>query len=1103
MLFLLFVLAAILAAPVRADAQLFGKNQVMWRDLTWTGVKSEHYDFLVTLDLDDAHSMATLQNIADHLEGSYVFLSGALKHEFKRRPIIIVTGTHSEFETMRLTGGEYMPEGVGAYVLPRGSRWTNNQDLVMVVKPDFLPPLNWTILTHESGHLFQLSLIGWKFFIEPGMSVEPWLFEASAEYLAGLYAPYTRDDIRRRGQRIAAARTGDPDFGMPTLDELRTGRADPYGKGAMVFLFLEHRFGRERVLALIRDIFGRYEDTRFRESVMDLSEGEYRTAEDIDRANRNYWASVYAVDSLKRPKPYETTANFSGQEVVPMSPFPATSGIPRPSGMATYMTAHPKYGLVIASAPSPVRDAPPYVPDPNHRRRSLDERKSLMLRQRVLTPFMPPKHHETMIGQNWNVWPFNGWDSAVHEDASWAADVRAAIADVTARQHALDLAKATYPRKERGLKGEAKKDHKARTKTYEKDVQVAKKALADAKKALAKLRSKSGVSRVAYFGRRNRDHALFVIDGNTGTFLYTVEFKDLDQAFSPAFSSDGETVYFSAAHKTLRSLYALRLAPNAVAQRMATTGEFPTAPAVSPDGTKLAYVAFVGDYQKLFLLDLATGANRQLTWGEYNDNAPAWNHDGTVLALTSDERDGIWNLWTLDLPTGALRQWTEFYGGAYTCAFMPGENDRVMCSVLMEDDQMKDRVYPNLKLFTIRIGVPLTARTVVQTDDDMRIASAVSKLPAPPPQTLQRMRKVPQGWKLYGNDVYALGSTNSGFAFVLKTDVQNTLATKRFDFFGVHSRHLKIARFGYTNAAHRLEWSAEGFYTKYPLVLELFGMGGQLPSHQEPFGGLTNGQLNWTRRTELGIQGGAKKSFNRFNSIYIGGRIMEQTYDLNYNLLPDGDPLLEDPLIRESQRIGAFLRDSDRRFFGFNVVYRHDSLVYKYETMGPFNGFVANLHGEYAEPIGDKGLGFISGTADLRWYKALTPDVVFAVRGDFIYSTRANGEAMFLGGADTLRRYPYFSIIGNRAAYGSAELRFPIGDIVILKWIPFPVRGFIFGDVARVKLVSDSQPEQPAQDEWSYGFGLQIWALMPLQIECAKTRYEPGMRWNFRIGLGW
>ena len=65
----------------------------------------------------------------------------------------------------------------------------------------------------------------------------------------------------------------------------------------------------------------------------------------------------------------------------------------------------------------------------------------------------------------------------------------------------------------------------------------------------------------------------------------------------------------------------------------------------------------------LFEIDVAGGPARQLTDGDWNDEAPAYSPDGRRVAFSSGRRDDRWDwpasdLWVLDIDSGALTQLT-------------------------------------------------------------------------------------------------------------------------------------------------------------------------------------------------------------------------------------------------------------------------------------------------------------------------------------------------------------------------------------------------------------------------------------------------------------
>lgn len=88
-------------------------------------------------------------------------------------------------------------------------------------------------------------------------------------------------------------------------------------------------------------------------------------------------------------------------------------------------------------------------------------------------------------------------------------------------------------------------------------------------------------------------------------------------------------------------------------------------PAWSPDGKLLAFSAWrTGGYRDILLLELATGAVRELTRDRALDGAPAFSPDGRWLFFDSD-RSGVANILACELATGALWQVTDVLGGAY------------------------------------------------------------------------------------------------------------------------------------------------------------------------------------------------------------------------------------------------------------------------------------------------------------------------------------------------------------------------------------------------------------------------------------------------------
>jgi TolB protein len=72
----------------------------------------------------------------------------------------------------------------------------------------------------------------------------------------------------------------------------------------------------------------------------------------------------------------------------------------------------------------------------------------------------------------------------------------------------------------------------------------------------------------------------------------------------------------------------------------------------SPDGTKVAYDKYVSaDNVEIFVLTLATGISKRLTFNAAGDSSPTWSPDGTKLAFSS-KRSGSYQIWTMNASTG-------------------------------------------------------------------------------------------------------------------------------------------------------------------------------------------------------------------------------------------------------------------------------------------------------------------------------------------------------------------------------------------------------------------------------------------------------------------
>ena len=94
-------------------------------------------------------------------------------------------------------------------------------------------------------------------------------------------------------------------------------------------------------------------------------------------------------------------------------------------------------------------------------------------------------------------------------------------------------------------------------------------------------------------------------------------------------------------------------------------------PRFSPDGQSVAYSAWIhGGYRDIRIVDAHTGAFYEVTHDRAIDQHPVWSPDGKTLYFVSD-RTGIANVYAFDLATRSLKQVTNVLTGAYMPAISP------------------------------------------------------------------------------------------------------------------------------------------------------------------------------------------------------------------------------------------------------------------------------------------------------------------------------------------------------------------------------------------------------------------------------------------------
>ena len=101
-------------------------------------------------------------------------------------------------------------------------------------------------------------------------------------------------------------------------------------------------------------------------------------------------------------------------------------------------------------------------------------------------------------------------------------------------------------------------------------------------------------------------------------------------------------------------------------------------PAWSPDGKTIAFFGYRDGGYDLWAIAPDGSNQHKLTWGAFDDREPVYSHDGTRIAFSSDRGDALgsdYNIWILDLRSGALRQMTKDPGNDYMPTWSPDDKE--------------------------------------------------------------------------------------------------------------------------------------------------------------------------------------------------------------------------------------------------------------------------------------------------------------------------------------------------------------------------------------------------------------------------------------------
>ena len=517
--------------------------------------------------------------------------------------------------------------------------------------------------------------------------------------------------------------------------------------------------------------------------------------------------------------------------------------------------------------------------------------------------------------------------------------------------------------------------------------------------------------RIAYFVRTSKRKSLILRNVLTRKIERRIEMTTVDEPESPDIAADGRRVAFSALRNAVGDVFVLDLVTGEITN--VTNDQFAAyAPTFSPDGSVIIYVVRVSGNNKLFRVNLATGEKTQLTFGT-NDETVAQFIDDDTLVFGSTATDpttpidpevarngNIYNLWTLDLSTGALQQYTDTLTGNVSPVVLREEGEPRVAFV--------SYFKGNYGVHTLTIEEPLyTAETA-----DFGAPGPIIDFQAPLTHTLvaSNSRKKGTFEKLFleGRPPVNLGVSNSGDVFGgTQLSFTDILGEQQFNLFAASVAQFRTLAFSYVNQAHRFQWAAQAFsQTEF-----FFGFNSGFQS----FGFLSRDDAIATRTSRGGSIYGIYP-FSRFRRVAMSASVVQ--FDEQF----DSAGLQQQSQLFQQAQFGTQLFRNGTSI-PLNIAYVQETTVFR--EFGPIAGNTVRVAFDYAPNIGN-ALSQRSADVDARYYLRIGETGVLALRARGFQSWGEFPNFTFFGGNSEMRGYEYLSFVGHKAFFANAELRFPL-----------------------------------------------------------------------------
>ncbi|HEV3061379.1 MAG TPA: hypothetical protein VGY48_24235 [Vicinamibacterales bacterium] len=543
--------------------------------------------------------------------------------------------------------------------------------------------------------------------------------------------------------------------------------------------------------------------------------------------------------------------------------------------------------------------------------------------------------------------------------------------------------------------------------------------------------------RLAYFVRTDKERTLVVQNVLTRKIEMKIPMKSVDEPESPSFSPDGRFVTFDALRGAVGDIFTIDLESKEVVNL--TNDPFgDRAPRYSPDGKFIIYTARVSGNDKLFRLDLATKTKTQITFGTQDETGVSFVDDHTIVfASTATDpavplepevaRNGnIFNIWTLDLTSGELRQYTDAVGGNWSPVVLNDNKTNRIAFVSYFKGEYTIR--------TLERKEPLhTASTA-----DFGAPGPIIDFQAPLQHSLVqgnvRQKGAFEKMFLEGRPPINVGVTSNGDIFGgTAVSFGDVLGDKQVNLFAASISQYRTLAVSYVNLGRRFQYALQG----YSQTQFFYGSVGGV-FYDPAYSPLIDRSLAVATRTVRGGTALGIYPLDRYRRIQVSAGLFQLKEEYN-------DPTLQ--AIAEQYQQQTFgqpvFRNGTMAPIGAEFI--QETTIFR--EFGPLAGNTMRIAYDISPKVG----GLLSRQtfdAEFRHYLRIGGTGLLATRIRAFKSIGDFPDFLYFGGNGDLRGYDYLQFAGQNTVYANAELRFPLIEAALTPiGVVGGVRGVFFAGV--------------------------------------------------------